>query len=118
MLSPMMESLSHECVMQDKRTIPDGEGGVITAYADGAEFKCYPALDTSMQARIAEAQGVKSLYNILVPKSVQIGVGDMFRDKTEGAYFRVTSPPKETPGTSTLDLKAFAAEKTELSNGG
>lgn len=114
MLTPMMESLAHDCVMQDKSTISDGEGGVITTYKDGAEFKTYPALDTSALARIAEAQGSKSSYSVLVPKSVQIGVGDIFRDKTDGAYFRVTSDPKETPSTSTLDLKAFTAEKTEL----
>lgn len=113
-LSPMMESLAHECVMQDKSTVSDGEGGVITTYKDGAEFKCYPALDTSALARIAEAQGSKSSYNINVLKSVQIGVGDIFRDKTDGAYFRVTSPPKETPATSHLDLKGFSAEKTEF----
>lgn len=117
MLSPMMESLAHECVMMDKRSISDGEGGTIPVYAEGAEFKSYPALDTSMTARIAEAQGVKSLYNILVPKSVTIAPGDIYKDKTEGAYFRVTSDAKQTPSTSTLDLKAFAAEKTELSNG-
>lgn len=113
-LSPMMESLAHECVMQDKLSYSDGEGGTWTEYADGAEFKCYPALDTSMQARIAEAQGVKSLYNVLVPNAVQISVGDIFRDVTDGVYFRVTSFPKETPATSRLDLKAFTAEKTEL----
>lgn len=113
-LSDMMESLAHECVMQDKTTISDGEGGVITTYKDGAEFKTYPALDTSALARIAEAQGSKSSYSVLVPKSVQIGVGDIYKDVTDGAYFRVTSPPKETPGTSNLDLRAFTAEKTEF----
>lgn len=117
MLTPMMESVAHDCVMMDKRTIGDGEGGFITAYAEGAAFKCYPALDSSMQARIAEAQGVKSLYNILVPQSVPIAPGDIYKDTTAGAYFRVTMDTKQTPSTSTMDLKAFAAEKTELPNG-
>lgn len=123
-LSFMFESSEHGCVMQDKNTVSDGEGGVITAYVDGAPFKCYPDLDTSALVQIAEAQGSKSSYTINVPKSVKIGVGDIFKITSSaddggaclpvGAYFRVTTDPKQTPNVSTLDLKTFKAEKTEF----
>lgn len=115
-LSPMMESFAHDCVMMDRHTVSDGEGGFTVGYAEGAEFKTYPALDSSMQARKAEKDGVMSLYTVLVPQSLPIAVGNIYRDKTEDAYFRVTSHPDEqhTPGTSELDLKSFTAERTEL----
>ncbi len=115
-MSPMMESMAHDCVMLDKRTIPDGEGGFSVGYTEGAEFKVYPALDSSMEARRAEKEGVTSLYTILIPQNVPVQVGDYYKDRTGSAYFRVTSRPdeKHTPGTSGLDLKAFSAERTEL----
>ena len=120
-LSPMMESLSHNCVMMDKRSISDGEGGFNTAYSEGADFKTYPALDTSALARIAEAQGSKSSYTINVKKTTKLAVGDIFKDLTLGeeagksVYFSVTSDAKATPETSRLDLMSFKAEKMELS---
>lgn len=114
-LSPMMESMAHDCVAMDRRTIPDGEGGYTIGYAEGAEFRCYPSLDSSMQARKAAKEGVTSLYTVLIPRNIPLQVGDVYKDKTEDAYFRVTSRPdeKHTPETSTLQLKAFAAEKLE-----
>lgn len=115
-VSPMMESFAHDCVMMDKRTVPDGEGGFTVGYAEGAPFTAYPSLDSSMQARKAAKDGVTSLYTVLIPQTAPIAVGDYYKDKTENAYFRVTSRPDEqhTPGTSALDLKSFTAERTEL----
>ena len=115
-LSPMMESMASECVVMDPKSVPDGEGGFFTGYSEGADFKTYPALDTSIQARQAEKQGVTSIYTVLIPQNVPLKVGDIYRDKTIDAYFRVTSNPeeKQTPGTSALNLKSFSAERTEL----
>lgn len=113
MLTPMMESLAHECVLLVKTPVSDGEGGWINGWTEGPTFKTYPALDSSMQARIAEKQGVTSVYTILVPQNVPIEVGNYFRDKTAGdLIFHVTSVPdeKRTPEMSTLDVKAFTAE--------
>lgn len=116
----MLEEFEHGCTMQDKATISDGEGGTITTYRDGAPFNCYPDLGTSATVQIAEALGNKSVYDINVPKSVQIGVGDIFKITRStdggaclpvGTYFRVTTDPKQTPNKSTLDLKMFKAEK-------
>lgn len=38
----------------EKTRTPDGAGGYIVAWAEGAEFLNYQALDTSMEARRAE----------------------------------------------------------------
>ena len=115
-VSPMLESFAHDCVMMDKRTTPDEEGGFTVGYVEGAQFTVYPSLDSSMQARYAAKGGVTSLYTVLIPQSAPIMVGDYYKDLTEDAYFRVTSRPDEqqTPGTSELDLKSFTAERTEL----
>ena len=115
-MSPMMESMAHSCVLLKQTQTPDGEGGCVATWTDGAAFKAYPARDTSMRARIAEQQGVASVYTVLVPRNVSVEVGNYYRDETENAIFHVTSRPdeKKTPALSTLNLKAFTAEKAEL----
>lgn len=70
---------------------PDGEGGYITTFSEGAEFKANARLDTSMQAKIAEKQGVTSLYTITTRKSVALEYHDIIKRVQDGKIFRVTS---------------------------
>ena len=76
------------CVMLDKTTQPDGYGGIEISWTDGAEFDCAIVLDTSMQARIAEAQGVKGLYTITTRKGVNLQYHDVLRRVRDGKIFR------------------------------
>ena len=112
-LSPMMESMAHECVLLEPRSHESDEGGYVTTWTDGVKFKTYPALDTSMEARIAEKQGETRMYSVNAPQDVPIRMGDFYRDETNGDIFHVTSNPDEkyTPKISTLGLKFFTAEK-------
>ncbi len=48
----------------DKRRQPDGEGGYIVEWLEGAEIQANARYDSSMQARRAEIEGVTSLYTI------------------------------------------------------
>ena len=115
-LSPMMESMAHECVLLIKSDTPDGEGGAVAAWTDGAAFKTYPAPDRSMKARIAEKDGLTSVYTILVPQDAPVSFGDYYRDNTSDEIFHITSDPGEkyTPAISALNLKMFTAEKAAL----
>lgn len=116
-MSPFMESISHSCVLLDKQRVPSPEGGSVVTWVDSVPFKCYPALDASMQSRIAQMDGVTSVYNILIPQDVPAEVGDYFRDeKLNGSIFRITSRPEEkmTPTMSTMSVKFFTAERTAL----
>ena len=76
----LLNSFSRKCIILEKERVSDGEGGYITTWKDGAEFENYMAIDTSMEARIAEKQGVTSVYSALVGISVPINYGDYFRD--------------------------------------
>ena len=104
------------CVFKEKTRTPDGEGGYYIEWADGAEFTAYQSLDTSMEARTAEKQGVTSVYSALVDKDVPIEYGDYFKDTETGLTYRVTSNPseKESPKSATFSLKYFTAERKEL----
>ena len=104
--------------MEKKRTL-DGAGGYITAWEAGAEFLTYQSLDTSMEARKAEKDGVTSVYSALVNQSVPIEYNDYFRDTETGLTYRVTSNPEEkaaprSAGAIIKALKFFTAERKEL----
>lgn len=111
----LLDDFSHSCIIMDKQTKPDGEGGYTTEWSEGAEFANYVALDSSLEARKAEAQGVTSVYTGIVRKDVPIEYGSVYKDAT-GAYFRVTSRPEEKQAPASAspmlrDLKSFTAER-------
>lgn len=112
----LLDDFARPCVLMEKIRTPDGAGGYITTWVEGAEFQNYQALDTSMEARIAEKQGVTSVYSALVTKSLPIEYNDAFKDKTTGLTYRVTSNPddKQAPKSSSFDLKFFTAERWVL----
>lgn len=112
----LLDDFSRTCVFMEKRRVPDGAGGYNTKWEEGAEFANYQALDTSMEARRAEKEGVTSLYSALVDKAVPIEYNDVFKDKTTGETYRVTSNPEDkvAPKSSTLPLKSFTAERWAL----
>lgn len=115
LLSEAME----KCIILNKQTVADGYGGYITTWADGAEFDAAIVFDTSMQARIAEKQGVKSLYTITTEKSLTLEYHDVFRRVRDSKIFRVTSDgdDKYTPASASLNMRQVTAEEWSLPNG-
>ena len=112
----LLSDFARPSVLMEKTRIPDGEGGYTVDWTDGATFQNYQALDTSMEARRAEKEGVTSVYSALVDKALPIEYGDYFKDTENGMTYRVTSNPseKESPKSATFSLKYFTAERKEL----
>lgn len=112
LLSEAMES----CTMLDKKTVADGYGGYTTTYEEGAEFKAAIVLDTSMQARIAEQQGVKALYTITTEKAMNLQYHDVFKRNKDDKIFRVTSDgdDKRTPASASLNMRQVSGEEWAL----
>ena len=118
LLSEAMEN----CIMMDRTTVSDGRGGFVTSWVDGAEIDAAIVFDSSMQARVAEAQGVKALYTITTAKNVNLQYHDVFRRLSDSKIFRVTSDgdDKKTPGSASLNMRQVTAEEfapAEYSNG-
>lgn len=109
----LLDDFARTCVLLEKTRRPDGEGGYIVEWTDGAEFQIYQALDTSMEARRAEKEGVASLYSALVKTDVPIRYNDYFWDAVTGETYRVTSDPAEkvSPKSASFSLKYFTAER-------
>lgn len=114
-MSLLFEAMD-DCVMLDKRTVADGYGGYVTSWVDGAEFQAAIILDNSIQARIAEKQGVTALYTITTNKSINLQYHDVFRRSSDNKVFRVTSDgnDKTTPASAALNMRQVSAEEWEI----
>lgn len=112
----LIDEMKESCVMLDKRTVSDGMGGYTIVWADGAEFSAAIVKDNSMQARTAEKQGVTEVYTVTVDKGLALDFHDVFRRKSDGAVFRVTSNIKdsETPPRASFQIGQVSAERWEL----
>lgn len=117
-MSLLSEAMT-KCVMLDKSTAADGYGGYVITWKDGAEFSAAIVLDSSMQARIAEKQGVSSLYTVTTTKALNLQYHDVFRRVDDGKIFRVTSDgdDKKTPASASLNMRQVTAEEWELTDG-
>ena len=115
LLSDAME----DCVILNKQTTADGYGGYVTTWTDGAEFSAAIVFDTSMEARTAYQQGVKSMYTVTTGRELTLEYHDVFRRKRDSKIFRVTSDgdDKYTPASATLNMRQVTAEEWSLPNG-
>lgn len=112
----LLDDFARKCVLMEKTREPDGEGGYLTAWKDGVEFTNYQSMDSSMEARRAEKEGVTSIYSALVRKDLPIEYNDVFKDTETGFTYRVTSNPEEkvAPRSASFELKYFTAERWSL----
>lgn len=112
----LFEAMYVDCVKIDKSSISDGEGGFITEYVEGAPFSASIVLDNSTQSRIAQKQGVTSVFTVTTPKNAELSYGDVFRREEDKQIFRVTSNSKDetTPKIASFHFSKVSAEKWEL----
>ena len=108
-----------DCTIIDRVTVSDGYGGYTSKWQDGAPIQCAIVFDSSMQARIAETQGVKALYTITTQKNVNLQYHQVLRRERDGKIFRITSDgdDKHTPASATLNMRQVTAEEWELIDG-
>ena len=114
-MSLLDDSMETFCFI-DKTRIPDGEGGYHTEWTESAEFTANARYDSSLQAKIAEAQGVTSLYTITTRKDVVLEFHDVCKRKSDGKIFRVTSDgvDNKTPSSAGLNMRQVSAEEYSL----
>lgn len=112
-------SMTGGCVLMDKRRVPDGYGGYTEYYEESVEFDAAIVLNSSLQAKIAEQQGVTALYTITTPKNINLQFHDVFKRKSDNKIFRVLSDgdDKHTPASSSLDMREVSAEEYILPKG-
>lgn len=105
--------------IMNKAIVDDGYGGTTTTWTEGATIQGAMVLDSSTQAMMAKAQGVKDLYTFTVRKSTELDFHSVLKRVSDGKIFRLTtdSDDKKTPNSATLDMRQYSAEEWSLPNG-
>ena len=111
----LLDESMESCVMLNKQTTSDGYGGYKTTWTEGAEFKAAIVSDTSIEARVAEVQGVHSIYTVTTSKALTLEYHDVFKRIKDNKIFRVTSDgdDKFTPESAGLNMRQVTAEEWE-----
>ena len=120
-MSSLLDDQMKECILLNKVTRPDGYGGTEDTWTDSdVEFPAAIVFDTSITARIAEKQGVTSLYIVTIKRQMTLNFHDVFKRKEDGKIFRVTSDGDDsyTPISATLDMRQVTAEEWRPTNYG
>ena len=113
----LLDEYMVNCIFLDKTTVPDGYGGYDIIWKEGAPFKAAIVLDNSIEARVAEKQGVTALYTVTTSKALNLQYHDVFKRSSDGKVFRVTSDDddKSTPASASIDMRQVSAEEYTLS---
>lgn len=102
--------------MLDKVRVSDGEGGFTTSWQEGAEFDAAIVKDTSLEARIAEKDGLTNTYTVTTSVNAALDFHDVFKRLSDDQVFRVTSngDDKRTPSVASFQFEQVTAEEWRL----
>lgn len=103
-------------IFVEKKAVSDGMGGFIVTWADGAEFMGSITTDNSMEKRIAEQQGVTSLYTVTTNKNVPLKFNDVIKRKATNEIYRITGDINDvtTPRIANIQFSQVPAERFVL----
>lgn len=109
----LIDDMTEDYTILDKTTVDDLIGGYSTKYVDGAKIQGAMTFDTSLQARVAGAQGVSSVYTFTTKKNVILQFHDVLRRESDKKIFRVTSDgdDKYTPSSARLNMRQVNCEE-------
>ena len=112
----LIDAFKSDCVMLDKRSVPDGIGGFTHEWVEGATFSAAIVKDNTLEARVAEKEGVTEVYTVTTDKALELDYHDVFRRLSDGQVFRVTSriTDSKTPSVASFAFGQVNAERWEL----
>lgn len=112
----LLDDAKVACVFLEKRSVPDGSGGFYTSWAEGAKFMASINLSTTIETRVAEKQGLTSIYTVYTGLNAILQYHDVFCRLYDGKIFRVTSDgeDKKAPSGSMINTSVVTAEEWRL----
>lgn len=112
----LIEDFADTCTLLEKTRVSDGEGGWKTDWVDGMQFEAAITHSSTLEARIAESEGMRATYTVTTEKSMPLDFHDVFRRERDKKIFRVTSDgtDKATPPTATFQISQVSAEEWTL----
>lgn len=106
-------------VFLEESSTPDSYGSQDKKWTEGREFDAALCFDNSIQAKIAQKQGITALYTLVHRKGLSFRFHDVIKRVSDGKIFRITSDGGncETPKSATLNMAQTTAEEWSLPNG-
>lgn len=113
----LVDAFKVPCVLMERTRVPDGEGGWLTSWSEGAEFEAAIVMDNTLNARVAEKEGMTAIYTVTTDKALPLDFHDVFKRISDGQVFRVTSDAtdKQTPDVASFQFCQVSAEEWVLS---
>lgn len=112
----LFETFMEPCVLMERKRVPDGEGGFVVSWTEGAEIEAAIIMDNSTEARAAEHDGMTSVYTVTTRPTAALDYHDVIKRLSDGRIFRITSDSsdKMTPNVATFQFRQASAERWEL----
>jgi head-tail adaptor len=112
----LLDKAFESYIILNAQKVNDGYGGTVTTWTEGAKIQCAMQFNNSIEAKIADAQGVSSVYTLTTRKNVTLQYHDVLRRVRDGKIFRVTSDGDDlyTPESASLDMRNVSAEEFVL----
>ena len=111
---PLFEEVMEDCVILSEKRVPDGSGGTVTAWEDGASFRAAMVLDPSAGVVAGDAARVHNVYHVYVDPADAPAYHTVFRRVSDGCVFRVTQEGKTAPARASFRLSVCMAEEWEV----
>lgn len=114
----IMKDFQENLVMLDRRTVPDGYGGIKTQWVDGAEFTAVMTQPQSGSAEIADAITESKTYKVVTGTNIALNKDDYFRRVRDGKTFKILNGNADrlAPDDSELQMRVTTAEEVALPN--
>lgn len=114
----LLDDAMETFILMNKVRIPDGYGGTVTQWTDGAEIQGAIVFNGSAEVQIAQSMGAMGAYTLTVRKNVELDYHDVIRRVRDSKVFRITanSDDLKTPESATLNMRNYNAEEWEIPN--
>jgi len=106
-----LEEFFEPVYVQDWISKPDGFGGIIWGLGDGAKIDVGFIQNQSIEARVAEFQGIRNIYTIVTRPGSGLEHQDVVRRVRDGAKYRITSDFNVSPNVADEEIAQASAEK-------
>lgn len=112
----LSDYLDTEFAILDRVSTPDSFGGVTYSYREGAHFFGGMVKNTTTEMQIAEQNGAKSVYTLVVDLKITLERWQYVRRLSDAADYRITAPTRDmtAPKVSSLRFAQASMERVEL----
>ena len=109
----LLDDAMENFIYMNKAIVQDEYGGHKTVWTPGATILATAVLDNSLEARVAEKQGVTALYTITTRPENNLQYNEVLQRERDGKLFRITSDgdDKVTPKSAGLKMRQVSAEE-------